>query len=160
MFYIIFYHDIITGLQHYVISAPEPWGLPLNHTTMGQHFKRLGYATHIIGKVRLNAAQLLSFYMALRVCRGVINFNLAVHTRASQKLPANLSSVEIDPFFLYVVTYQHDTFGPTVFRCRHLRTDEIVAFCVNHSCLLSLLEVVNGLQLLFIKPLRHHLRKP
>ena len=69
------YHGIITGLQHYVISAPEPWGLPLNHTTMGQHFKRLGYATHIVGKVRLNAAQLLSFYMALRVCRGVINFN-------------------------------------------------------------------------------------
>lgn len=46
-------HPIHLGLQHYVISAPEPWGLPLNHTTMGQHFKRLGYATHIVGKWHL-----------------------------------------------------------------------------------------------------------
>ena len=48
-----------TGLQHYVIAAAEPWGLPLNFTTMGQHFKRLGYATHIVGKVRHNAVNLV-----------------------------------------------------------------------------------------------------
>ena len=47
------------GLQHFVISDAEPWGLPLNHSTMGQHFKRLGYSTHIVGKVRYNAAYLL-----------------------------------------------------------------------------------------------------
>ncbi|XP_053408651.1 arylsulfatase B-like isoform X4 [Mercenaria mercenaria] len=46
-------HPIHLGLQHYVISAPEPWGLPLNHTTMAQHLKHLGYATHIVGKWHL-----------------------------------------------------------------------------------------------------------
>ncbi|XP_060574581.1 arylsulfatase B-like [Ruditapes philippinarum] len=46
-------HPIHLGLQHYVISAPEPWGLPLNHTTMAQHLKSLGYATHIVGKWHL-----------------------------------------------------------------------------------------------------------
>ncbi|XP_052803906.1 arylsulfatase B-like isoform X1 [Mya arenaria] len=46
-------HPIHLGLQHYVISAPEPWGLPLNYTLMPQHFKRLGYATHIVGKWHL-----------------------------------------------------------------------------------------------------------
>ena len=41
------------GLQHWVISDAEPWGLPLKHTTIAQNFKTLGYATHIVGKVRL-----------------------------------------------------------------------------------------------------------
>jgi arylsulfatase A-like enzyme len=39
------------GLQHGVITAPAPWGLPLNHTTMAQHLKHLGYTTRIVGKV-------------------------------------------------------------------------------------------------------------
>ncbi|KAL4228573.1 hypothetical protein ACF0H5_011623 [Mactra antiquata] len=43
-------HPIHLGLQHGVIRAPEPYGLPLNHTTMAQHLKHLGYATHIVGK--------------------------------------------------------------------------------------------------------------
>ncbi|KAH3868736.1 arylsulfatase B-like isoform X2 [Dreissena polymorpha] len=46
-------YPIHLGLQHYVISAPEPWGLPLNHTTMAGHLKHLGYATHIVGKWHL-----------------------------------------------------------------------------------------------------------
>lgn len=42
---------MLQGLQHGVIRAPDPWGLPLGHTTMAQHLKHLGYATHIVGKV-------------------------------------------------------------------------------------------------------------
>ncbi|XP_076324058.1 arylsulfatase B-like isoform X2 [Tachypleus tridentatus] len=46
-------YPIHTGLQHYVIVAGEPWGLPLHFTTMPQHFQCLGYTTHAIGKWHL-----------------------------------------------------------------------------------------------------------
>lgn len=42
-----------TGMQHLVILAPEPWGLPLSERTMPQHLKKAGYATHAIGKWHL-----------------------------------------------------------------------------------------------------------
>ncbi|XP_036326636.1 arylsulfatase B-like [Rhagoletis pomonella] len=43
-------YPIHTGMQHYVIPNYEPWGLPLNETTMAQIFKQHGYYTSIIGK--------------------------------------------------------------------------------------------------------------
>ncbi|KAH9417439.1 hypothetical protein DERP_007437 [Dermatophagoides pteronyssinus] len=43
-------NPIRTGMQVGVIAASQPYGLPLNHTTMGEHFQRLGYQTHLIGK--------------------------------------------------------------------------------------------------------------
>ncbi|XP_041354167.1 arylsulfatase B-like [Gigantopelta aegis] len=46
-------HPIHTGLQHEVIGGATPYGLPLNETTMAQHLKTLGYATHIVGKWHL-----------------------------------------------------------------------------------------------------------
>lgn len=39
-----------SGMQHYVIPNYQPWGLPLNETTMAQIFKEHGYYTSIIGK--------------------------------------------------------------------------------------------------------------
>uniref|UniRef100_A0A0A1WSM7 Arylsulfatase B n=1 Tax=Zeugodacus cucurbitae TaxID=28588 RepID=A0A0A1WSM7_ZEUCU len=43
-------YPIHTGMQHYVIPNDQPWGLPLNETTMAQIFKQHGYYTSIIGK--------------------------------------------------------------------------------------------------------------
>lgn len=40
-------------MQHLVILAPEPWGLPLEETLMPEHLKRHGYSTHAIGKWHL-----------------------------------------------------------------------------------------------------------
>ncbi|XP_077545815.1 arylsulfatase I-like [Haemaphysalis longicornis] len=46
-------YPIHTGMQHYPIEAPEPWGLSLNQTVMPQYFKGLGYEAHIVGKWHL-----------------------------------------------------------------------------------------------------------
>uniref|UniRef100_A0A034WCH0 Arylsulfatase B n=1 Tax=Bactrocera dorsalis TaxID=27457 RepID=A0A034WCH0_BACDO len=43
-------YPIHTGMQHYVIPNYQPWGLPLNETTIAQVFKEHGYYTSIIGK--------------------------------------------------------------------------------------------------------------
>jgi arylsulfatase A-like enzyme len=40
-------------MQHLVILAPEPWGLPLSETLMPEHLKAAGYATHAVGKWHL-----------------------------------------------------------------------------------------------------------
>lgn len=42
-----------TGMQHLVILAPEPWGLPLSERLMPEYLKAAGYATHAIGKWHL-----------------------------------------------------------------------------------------------------------
>ena len=44
---------IHTGLQHEVIRPPQPYGLPLNITTIAQHLQSAGYSTHAIGKWHL-----------------------------------------------------------------------------------------------------------
>ncbi|XP_053953483.1 arylsulfatase B isoform X1 [Anastrepha ludens] len=43
-------YPIHTGMQHYVIKNEEPWGLPLDETTIAQIFKQHGYYTSLIGK--------------------------------------------------------------------------------------------------------------
>ena len=40
-----------TGLQHSVILGSEPYGLPLDVTIMPQWLQKLGYRTHMVGKV-------------------------------------------------------------------------------------------------------------
>jgi arylsulfatase A-like enzyme len=40
-------------MQHLVILAPEPWGLPLSETLMPEYLKAAGYATHAVGKWHL-----------------------------------------------------------------------------------------------------------
>ena len=40
-------------MQHDVILATQPYGLGLNETLMPQYLKKLGYATHAVGKVRM-----------------------------------------------------------------------------------------------------------
>lgn len=46
-------YPIHTGIQHDVIKPADPYGLPLNFTTLPQEMKRAGYNTHMIGKWHL-----------------------------------------------------------------------------------------------------------
>eukprot|EP01084_Bolivina_argentea_P310375 537070_1 len=46
-------YPIHTGLQHGVILADQPYGLPLNLTILPEDLKRISYQTHIIGKWHL-----------------------------------------------------------------------------------------------------------
>ncbi|XP_054721569.1 arylsulfatase B-like [Uloborus diversus] len=50
-------YPIKTGLQHFVLWAESPYGLPLNETILPQYLKQLGYATHAIGKWHLGFFQ-------------------------------------------------------------------------------------------------------
>ncbi len=45
--------QIHTGLQHYVVRAGYPEGLPLQFPTLANMLQDLGYATHIVGKWHL-----------------------------------------------------------------------------------------------------------
>ena len=49
---------IHTGLQHSVVRPNQPYGLPLNITTIADHLKTAGYATHIVGKWHLGFCNL------------------------------------------------------------------------------------------------------
>ncbi|XP_030372057.1 arylsulfatase B [Scaptodrosophila lebanonensis] len=50
-------YPINTGMQHYVIVNDQPWGLPLNETTMAQIFKQNGYYTSLLGKWHLGMSR-------------------------------------------------------------------------------------------------------
>ncbi|XP_055337737.1 arylsulfatase B-like isoform X2 [Paramacrobiotus metropolitanus] len=46
-----------TGLQHYVLRAGEPRGLPLEEKLFPQYMRELGYSTHLVGKWHLGYAR-------------------------------------------------------------------------------------------------------
>ncbi|XP_068143020.1 arylsulfatase B isoform X2 [Drosophila tropicalis] len=50
-------YPISTGMQHYVIVNDQPWGLPLNETTMAEIFQQNGYYTSLLGKWHLGMSQ-------------------------------------------------------------------------------------------------------
>ena len=43
----------ISGMQHGVIMAGQPFGLSLDEKLLPQYLKELGYSTHAVGKVKI-----------------------------------------------------------------------------------------------------------
>ena len=56
------------GIQHFVIFAAQPYGLPLKEVTIAQYLKTLGYKTHAVGKVTVQRAAVLQAW-SLRLAR-------------------------------------------------------------------------------------------
>ena len=48
-------HYYNAGLQHFVIFAAQPSGLPLDEVTIANYLKSEGYKTHAVGKVSLSS---------------------------------------------------------------------------------------------------------
>ena len=45
------YYTIKTGMHNGIVDPQEPSGLPTNFTLLPEHFRTLGYSTHLIGKL-------------------------------------------------------------------------------------------------------------
>ena len=41
-------YPINTGMQHGVVMATQPWGLPLSEKLLSEYFQDIGYTTYIL----------------------------------------------------------------------------------------------------------------
>lgn len=46
-------YPVNTGMQHGVVMATQPWGLPLSEKLLSEYFQEIGYSTYHIGKWHL-----------------------------------------------------------------------------------------------------------
>lgn len=67
-------------MQHSVIQASQPYGLGLNETLLPQYLKKLGYATHAVGKVQITNSdndKSCTFLPAVQLVTFLLNNNTA-----------------------------------------------------------------------------------
>lgn len=62
-----------SGIQHFVIFAAQPYGLPLKEVTIAQYLKALGYKTYAVGKV----LSLTSWQFCRRVHYALLEIKIA-----------------------------------------------------------------------------------
>ena len=87
-------YPIRLGLQHLVIGAGEPWGLPLKEKLLPQYLQEQGYSTHAVGKWHMGS----HCWGAVPVSRGFDSFfgylNGAIDYY-NKTIPANYSPTRV-----------------------------------------------------------------